>query len=1395
MKNLVPNIKKTVMLMAGLLLFCTFAFGQYTADIVAGGASIPRGLPANVDDAYYVGSPGPVAAAPNGDLAWADYWEGNLMYWNSSTNVIEMLIPRGTANLGIGGPIADATTGNRIMGITFDSSNNIYFSAANQVLKVDMSDRTLHHIAGSGDGGVPDLSLPAKEVNFNGIAGIVWNHDESILYINMISRNVVAAMHVATQEVEIIVGVDGVRQDFSPAGLGTSTIIREPFGIDYIKDPVTGIEWVYISTQQKTIYRYNVQTNVIYPIAGTGAWNQSGDGGQALEATLLQIHDLAIDHNNRYLYFGDHQGNHHGIRRVDLQTGIIDRYTGMQSSPGLADWLEEARTDPAKRSGHRLEVPTDRAVGVAVDNEGNVVVGPRSNVLFKVDVDTDQIELIAGYAPSPAPMAGPGTPGVQATDMAIQAWGVVTKDGKPHFFDVNSRQIVTLEDDGTTTVLAGNGETGFIGDAASLEDAQFNAIRYMILDSDGNIIASDFGHHAIYKIDLTAGNVTLLAGTGSNGYDAEEDGGPAIAARLNQPHGIRFNNDETVLYITDLNNRRVRALDMATGIISTFAGTGSNGETNEPTAFLEANIQNPRDVIVDDNDVVYVATSQHKKIYKLDPATEMVSVLTPKDFRQPFAMLLEGNTIWVNDELSIKTVDLTTGEVFTVNDQIGAGWAIAKDGDNLYATGRDNGLYLLNVETPAALVTIQGYADADDASALTIALLDELGAETNEFNLDAYKAAVAAETAATLPTVESVQKLVMEVNQEQEDAVLAVIHGMAEADDASGLELFHLAIVGINNVVDANLSAYQTAVANADGVADKAALQALINAGNANTTLALIDAMAKADDATGLSFTLIREAGADPANINQNTFYNYMPYYQAGVEAASEVATQADLDAILVAANAAAEAAQAPNAIAAINDMAVANDADELTFTLIINAEANAELLNYDFLEYYKDAIENASGVADAAELNALLTAANTAGAEAEAASALEQIDAMAIANNASDLSRNMLIAAGASNVMGDVPHFEGYQAGIEAASGVADVAALQAIINEVNLERAILKIVAFADADDAGSMSVQDLADAGVDVSLLVATNIDAYRLAVAAAAGTDVDATGKIQDLVTTVNAEVKEAAIASIIAMSNDGDADELTELLLTDAGMEFLAQYLEAYQDAIATSGGLADAAAIQELLTFTTTCETVKGMAGNEAALDLTIEMLELLNIENTFDFILEFYQEGLFESDSLDNCAASIQEIIDATNFMIVQQMAEFGDATDLTVELLEAVGAVDVRTEKLDDYKSAIEAASSIDDLAALQAIIDEVNVVSVTEISSGTFNVYPNPAKETLNIVSATSISEIRLINIAGQVVYSQRVNNNNLQLSVEKFESGFYTLQITTSNGISVERVIIK
>jgi len=106
------------------------------------------------------------------------------------------------------------------------------------------------------------------------------------------------------------------------------------------------------------------------------------------------------------------------------------------------------------------------------------------------------------------------------------------------------------------STFAGTGEGGYGGDGGPALAATWGAPKAIRCDAQGNVLVVDMENHAIRRIDAATGVVTTVAGGrhGGNG-----DGGPAIAAGLDRPHGCCVDAQGN-LYIADSNNHRVRVV-------------------------------------------------------------------------------------------------------------------------------------------------------------------------------------------------------------------------------------------------------------------------------------------------------------------------------------------------------------------------------------------------------------------------------------------------------------------------------------------------------------------------------------------------------------------------------------------------------------------------------------------------------------------------------------------------------------------------------------------------------------------------------------------------------------------------------------------------------------------
>jgi len=87
-------------------------------------------------------------------------------------------------------------------------------------------------------------------------------------------------------------------------------------------------------------------------------------------------------------------------------------------------------------------------------------------------------------------------------------------------------------------------------------------------------------------------------------------------------------------------------------------------------------------------------------------------------------------------------------------------------------------------------------------------------------------------------------------------------------------------------------------------------------------------------------------------------------------------------------------------------------------------------------------------------------------------------------------------------------------------------------------------------------------------------------------------------------------------------------------------------------------------------------------------------------------------------------------------------------------------------------------------------------MSITSINEVNDNNVQVFPNPAREVINIVSDLNVKNITLVNYVGQTVYSQNVNGNTFQVNVSDFGTGMYMVRIETVEGtIITKRVAVK
>jgi sugar lactone lactonase YvrE len=193
--------------------------------------------------------------------------------------------------------------------------------------------------------------------------------------------------------------------------------------------------------------------------------------------------------------------------------------------------------------------------------------------------------------------AGPALPisGAQAVGQPIDFPAAVVPDAAGGFYVVSRSQsrVYYVSSNGTLSIAAGTGSPGFSGDGGPATSAQLNGPFSAALDNAGNLFIADTYNKRIRKI-TTNGVISTVAGTGIAGFSG--DGGPATLARILFPLGVACDTAGN-LFIADEGNHRIRKV--ATGIISTVAGTGAIGSGGDGGPATSAQFQYPWGIAVD----------------------------------------------------------------------------------------------------------------------------------------------------------------------------------------------------------------------------------------------------------------------------------------------------------------------------------------------------------------------------------------------------------------------------------------------------------------------------------------------------------------------------------------------------------------------------------------------------------------------------------------------------------------------------------------------------------------------------------------------------------------------------------------------------------------------------
>ncbi|MFI4875007.1 MAG: hypothetical protein ACIALR_06710 [Blastopirellula sp. JB062] len=336
-------------------------------------------------------------------------------------------------------------------------------------------------------------------------------------------------------QISTIVGAGEAKMNQVGAALETN--VGQPFGVEIGPDGALYIAEV----ENHRVLRLDLETRQMSVVAGTGESGVSGDGGLATEAQLIEPYELRFDAAGN-LYIVDMKGQN--VRRVSSRTKRIETLVGTGQAGFSGD------------GGAATAAQLHRPHSIAVDPAGeNLYIADIQNHRIRhVNLKTGVINTLAGNGEKRLPSEGlldatKPILGPRALYLEGDTLWIALREGNSVWrLDLPSQQL---------THVAGDGKKGYAGDGGPAKKARFNGPKGIALGANQDLFVVDTENQTIRRIDLTSGNVSTIAGSGPQARGGAGDGGPAVKAELDRPHGVCVDAEGTV-YIGDTNNHRVR---------------------------------------------------------------------------------------------------------------------------------------------------------------------------------------------------------------------------------------------------------------------------------------------------------------------------------------------------------------------------------------------------------------------------------------------------------------------------------------------------------------------------------------------------------------------------------------------------------------------------------------------------------------------------------------------------------------------------------------------------------------------------------------------------------------------------------------------------------------------
>ena len=421
-----------------------------------------------------------------------------------------------------------------------------------------------------------------------------------------------------------------------PGGVGSADGVGSFARFNSPRSIVAYGDTLYVADQDNHVIRkIDLSTGLVKTIAGYSGYRGVGDG-IGVSARFNTPEGITTD--GVFLYVADTQN--HAIRKIDMQSLQVFTLAGMRGQAGNADGLGTSA---------QFNAPT----GITLLGDFLYVADTDNNVIRRVDKNSGNTITVASSFYYPM--------------------DVVTDGRYLYIADTYNHYIKLFDPEtGNVSILSGMSGGGYAD--GLLAEARF-LYPYGLTIQGSELFVAELLNDDIRVIDLTYGVVSTLSGTPEVRGNSD---GPPGEGKFNSPADITIAGD--YLYVADMGNHAIRAVNISTGELSTIAGYPPHAGVEDETGGELFNV--PGGVILD-GDTLYVADTYNHSIRKIDIGTGKTTTIagtpgvsgatdsteSPALFNLPTDVIINeaGDFIYIVDTYNhvVRSMNILTGEVRT----------------------------------------------------------------------------------------------------------------------------------------------------------------------------------------------------------------------------------------------------------------------------------------------------------------------------------------------------------------------------------------------------------------------------------------------------------------------------------------------------------------------------------------------------------------------------------------------------------------------------------------------------------------------------------------------------------------------------------------------------------